>query len=212
MAIGYSSVEDLCNAALREAGYPRPISEIYEGSRASRVAVEVYGAARDSLLQEQDWDFALRSAVLNSAGGGTMILDYDREYVWPSDALRIKQVYPGTITSPNYDPQPIRWTLGNDGTMVTPAKVIWTYSTVAAPKCIYIAQIINPLTWSAVFTRALIGRLARIFAFALRDDINVATARSRLADQTTAEVTEVGDGGTPNPELMMQAVRAASRG
>ena len=208
MAIGYQAVEDLCNAALREAGYPRPIAEIFEGSRASRVAVEVYGPCRDGLLYEQDWDFALKEATLGALASGTAILGFVNVYAWPADALRIKQVH-GAIATPNNDPQPVRFITGNDATGV---KGIWT-NVGAGATAVYIGQVTNLAQWSPGFTRALQNRLARIFSFALKDDINNAMARSRLADEALTQTTVVSDTMPPMlPELMQRAAAAAQRG
>ncbi len=61
MAIG---VEDLVNQALREIGYPKPIQDIYEGSRASKAALDIYFQSRDELLDAHDWPFARRNRAL----------------------------------------------------------------------------------------------------------------------------------------------------
>ena len=205
MAIGYTAPEDVINAALREAGYPRPIAEIYEGTRASRVAVEVYGTARDFLLQQQDWDFALKQAALAALSGGTGILGFTQIYTYPADALRIRSVC-GAIPSPNNDPQPVRWITGSDA---NGSKAIYTSQ--ASALVIYIAQITDPAKWNAGFTRAFIGILSRIFAFALKDDINLARTRSQLADQGVTEGSDVSDGMSPVvPEQMMRAAAAAA--
>lgn len=209
MAVGYASPEDIVNAALRASGYTRSVGEIYEGSRASRVAVEVYGPARDGLLQSQDWDFALREAPLIPVVGGTKILGFTMEYAYPADALRICSVH-AAIPSPNFDPQPVRFKTGNDGSLGTAAKVIFTSTTPAL--AVYIAQITDPLTWNAAFTQAFVDVLARIFAFALKDDINLARTRAGIADQTTLEAANISDAMGPMiPELMARGAAAASR-
>ncbi len=210
MAVGFSAIEDIINAGLRSAGYPRPIAEIFEGSRASRVAIEVYATARDGLLQSQDWDFAFREAPLTPTAGGTKILGFTQEYNFPADALRICYVH-GVIPTPNNDPQPVRFKTGNDGTLAPPAKVIFTNQ--AAATAGYIAQIIDPTTWNAAFTQAFINVLAKIFAFALRDDINLARTRSGLAEQAVSEGASTGDGMAPMlPELMRRGAAAAQQG
>jgi len=209
MAVGYASPEDCINAALRACGYPRAIAEIYEGSRASRVAVEVYGPARDGLLQSQDWDFSFREVALTPTAGGAKILGFSQEYNYPADALRIAYVH-GTIPNPNNDPQPVRFKTYNDSTLGTPAKVIATNQ--AAAVCGYYAQITDPLTWNAAFTQAFVALLAKLFSFALRDDINLARTRAGMAEQMIGEAADVGDmTGPMMPELMARAAAAAQR-
>ena len=211
MAVGYGAPEDVINAALRSAGYPRSIAEIYEGSRASKVAVEVYGPARDWLLQSQDWDFALRDAGLTATVGGTLRLGFGFEYNYPADALRIRQVH-GVVPSPNNDPQPIRWITANDNSLNPPAKVIYTNQ--AAALASYIGQITDPGTWNPGFTQAFVALLARVFAFALVGDIQVSKARAELANETMIEGAGVGDGApaiVPEAALMQRAARAAQQ-
>lgn len=204
MPIGYSAPEDIINAALRECGYPTPIAEIYEGSRAANVAVEVYGTARDFLLQQHDWDFATGETLLTPTVGGALILGFAYEYNYPPDALRIRAVHVG-IPVVN-DPQPVRWLPGNDFVLGT--RVI--YATVAGALAVYVKQITDPAKWNAGFTRAFVGLLSRIFASALRDEINLVRTRSQLSDQTTAEASSVGDGMPPiPPELLARAAAAA---
>jgi hypothetical protein len=209
MAVGYQAPEDIVNAALRAIGYSRPVGEIYEGSRASRVAVEVYGPARDGLLQSHDWDFALREATLVAVMGGTKILGFTQEYAYPATALRICAVH-AAIPAPNFDPRPARFKTGNDSSLSTPAKVIFANITPAF--AVYIAQITDPLTWNAAFTQAFVNVLACIFAFALRDDINLARTRTAIAEQTTLEAVNIGDAMGPMiPELMARGAAAANR-
>ena len=200
MPIGYAAPEDVINAALREVGYPRSISEIYEGSRASRVAIEVYGPTRDALLQEQDWDFAYREEALVASAGSALIAGFGYAYTYPADCLRIRYVRLPTISAPNNDPRPVRWITYSDNTLSPPSKVIGC--SLATATVTYIGQITDPSQWNPAFSRALVNRLARIFAFALRDEINLSRTRSQLADQVTAEAADVSDAmGPAVPEI-----------
>lgn len=209
MSIGYAAPEDVINAALREAGYQRAIAEIYEGSRASRVAVEVYGPMRDALLQSQEWDFAFQAATLTATVGGALILGFTNEYDWPATALRIRQVFQNP-TGQNNDPQPVRWVQGTDAVLGT--KVIWTNIS-TNPRCAYIAQITDPAKWNPAFTQLFVANLASVFAFALKDDIQAGAARSRIADQMTMQSAGIGEGLSPVlPDLMARAARAATQG
>lgn len=210
MAVGYGAPEDVINAALRSAGYPRPIAEIYEGSRASRVAVEVYGPARDALLQSQDWDFAFRDAQLVATVGGSLRGGFLYEYNYPSDALRIRQVHGGSVAT--NDPQPVRFLVANDFTLNPPAKVIYTNQ--ATAQAAYVGQITDPTTWNPGFTQAFVALLAKIFSFALQDSADLARTRSLLSEQAIMEGASVGDAGSaiiPEQALMMRAAQAGQR-
>ena len=197
MAVGYSAPEDVINAALREVGYPRPVAEIYEGSRASRVAIEVYGPARDALLLSQDWDFAYREAPLTLSTGAP-VAGFGYSYIYPADCLRIRYIRLPAVPIPNNDPRPVRWLTYNDQNLEPPGKLI--ACGIAAATICYIAQITDPSTWNPVFSRAMVRTLAEIFAFALRDEINLSRTRALMADQATAEAASVGDAMSP-PEI-----------
>ena len=64
-----------------------PIGTIWEGSPASRVALEVYGQTRDALLNNEDWPFARRAvglALLKTAPvGGYAGLPWTNAYPPP---------------------------------------------------------------------------------------------------------------------------------
>lgn len=207
MAVGYASVEDIVNAALRSCGYPRAIADIYEGSRAANVALEIYGPVRDALLQAQDWDFSYREAALALNVAAQGVAGFANSYTYPADCLRVRHVR-AAIPSPNNDPQPTRWKTFNDATLATPAKLIGT--NVAGAVACYTAQITNPATWNSGFSEGLVSLLSKIFAFALRDDLNLARTRTELAGQTVALAASIGDGLSPVlPQLMARAEAAA---
>lgn len=103
------AVEDLCNMVLVEIGYRPLISDIFEGSRASRVALEVYGQTRDELLDAHDWPFARRTRPLTLLKGPPPPGGYNAiqvwttfypkpgwlyEYLYPADCLEFMCVIP----------------------------------------------------------------------------------------------------------------------
>jgi hypothetical protein len=49
------TVENICNQALDVIGYARHIGNIYEGSKAARVALDLYVQTRDEVLASQPW-------------------------------------------------------------------------------------------------------------------------------------------------------------
>lgn len=209
MPIGYQAPEDVINAALRGVGYQKAISEIHEGSRASRVALEVYGPLRDALLQSRDWDFAFQSDGLSDTIGGALVLGFTNEYDWPATALRIRQVYQSPPT-PNNDPRPVRWLQGTDKALGT--KVIWTNIATNA-NCAYIAQITDPAKWNPAFAQIFVANLTRVFAFALKEDAQAGMAHARIAEQMMMDGAGIGEGLPPVlPDLMVRAARAAAQG
>lgn len=207
MATGYSSPEDICNAALREAGYPRSIADLYEGSRAARVALEIYGQTRDKLLQAGNWSFAQRETTLTAITDADPLLGFTNAYLFPADGLRIKQMH-ASIPTPNYNPQPVFWTVANDTSTDPPRKVVYTKGD--CPKAVYIGQVTAPTAWNPGFTKALVDALAETFAFALKDDPQFAQTRAAIAGQTRVEAVGIDDGAPPGMAGMVSAPAARS--
>ena len=153
-----SSVEDVINLALREIGYPRPISDIYEGSRASRAALDIYSQTRDQVLRDHNWPFATRDAALVS-NNQPPPQGWLAEYTYPSDAVRVRNLKPATILSPNFDPVPLLWAEWNDNRLSPAAKVI--LCNVSPVVAVYVGRITDPSTWEPGFTAALIEWLTQ---------------------------------------------------
>ena len=102
-----STPEDVCNIALAQIGHAERIGSLYEGSRASEVALTIYGQTRDDLLRKQDWGFAEVTASLTllktapPGGYGPWQVwapatnpppPWLYEYAYPSDCLMIRSL------------------------------------------------------------------------------------------------------------------------
>lgn len=203
-----STVEQLCNQALMAAGHTRRISDMLEGSEEAKVALELYGQVRDSLLDLRDWSFSRQEAPLvllkgpPPAGGYSPSQPWSNlypapsflyEYAYPSDALDIRNIsgYPGNM--PDLDPVPKEWRVDNDllpnvvmGVATGPAaKVILSNQTSAIAT--YRARVTNPSLFDTGFTESLVAKLSERFAVAFGESINVEQAR-RANAIGTAEV------------------------
>jgi len=195
------AVEDICNKALRRIGYPTPIGSIYEGSVASRAAIEIYVQARDELMESEDWQFARQEIGLKllktaPVGGYGLtpwtsiypLLPWIYEYAYPSGCLRIRSVRPTPVALPEWDPVPNIFTIANDSALGQ--KVV--LSNLAGAVASFTALIDDPAQWSPEprFIEALIERLALRFQEALRSDPEAVKARMAEAAGSVVSVAD----------------------
>ena len=179
--------EDLCNMALNQIGYARPIADIYEGSAAARVALAYYGQTRDELLSLGEWPFALREVALSAVSGQTPPSPWQNEYQYPGDCLRIRYVRPGPLTggTRNNDPQPVLFRPWNDNRPSPPVQAI--LCDLVSPVLIYQGKVTDPGTWTPEFIRALVGALAKKLAFGLFKGADIIKARVELSEMDIAQ-------------------------
>lgn len=196
------AVEDLINQALDAIGYPGHIADIYEGSPAARVGLEIYSLTRDALLENGEWPFALREVVL-TANGQTAPSPWAFEYTYPADCLRIRYVRPGPLTGGtlDFDPQPILFRPWNDNRPGTPLRAI--LCSLAAPVLIYNGKITDPGTWGPAFTKALVSALAEKMAFMLGQGAETAKAAIGLAQRDMTEGQAVDDISSPQAGMVV---------
>lgn len=193
-----TSVEDLCNAALRRVKYPTPIGSIWEGSRASRIALDYYSQTRDNLLNDRDWDFARQSVSLGAAvktapagGYGATTWDpalypplpWQYEYAYPSNCILVRAVRPTPVTLPERNVLPNIFVVGNDTS--SGLKVVLT--NLASAMAIISAKITDPSKWQdAGFEEALIDALAVVFEKQFSTEQNPIQLAERDAQQMVA--------------------------
>lgn len=145
-----ASETSICNRALRILGVA-PIVTLGEDTKAGSWAQETYTDARDGLLAEYPWNFAIARASLAAAGGGAAPawgLAY--LYALPADCLRVLAVE------------------GEPEERVEPWKVEGRFiatDAVAPLNIRYIARVTDPAQFFPLFTDALVVRLAAEGAF-----------------------------------------------
>ena len=206
-----SSVEQVVNQALMEAGRTRRIAYIYEGSEEAKVAIELYGQTRDELLRGSDWSFSRKVLTLTLLKGPPPDGGYNfttpwttaypypgflYEYSYPSDCLDLRAILAPPGSMPDLDPLPALWRVDNDPVPVVtngvaagpPAKVILCNTSYA--QAVYRAQITDPTLWEPGFVATLVATLAAKFAKAFgqvaeaKEDIGEAVMVGRAADGT----------------------------
>jgi hypothetical protein len=207
------SVENIVNMALDAIGYSRHIADIYEGSPAARVALEIYGQTRDELLQFGDWPFAQREVAAAAVVGQTPPTPWTSEYQWPADCLRLLYVRPGPLTggARSNDPQPVLFQIWNDNRPATPVLAILTDQVSAI--LMYVGRVTDPGTWTPNFVKALVAALAEKMAFMLPKDAQLGAQRAAMAEKDKIEGMAVNDMTiAPTPEAMAAAAGASMNG
>jgi hypothetical protein len=166
------SPEDLCNLALDRIGYPQAIGSLYEGSKAARVAIRLYGETRDALLSEFDWPFARKSVSLGNPlktmpvtgyGGSGWDpalyppLNWIFSYAYPADCINMRSVLPVPIFPITLMPRVQTYAEGYDEYLGQ--KVVLT--NLPNAQAIITARVTNPNEWQdSSFIDALVDRLA----------------------------------------------------
>jgi len=84
------SAVGICNRALNAIGQA-VITSLSEGTPRADICNRIYEELRDELLQDHPWNFATRRASL-AASATTPAYEWDYQYPFPSDALRILSV------------------------------------------------------------------------------------------------------------------------
>lgn len=162
---------------LDRIGYPEYIGNIYEGTKQSRIALDLYSQTRDALLSEGNWEFAERNTngVLLKQAPTYYLTPWTSiyppqpwlfEYAYPVDAVKIRSVKPTAVFVPNFDPQPWPYSIDNDNSYSPTKRVI--LSNVPSALIVYTGSILDPTTWDVGFTEEVILQLARKMAPALK--------------------------------------------
>ncbi len=193
------SIEDVVNQALRRIAYPTPVGYIMEGSRASRVAVEIYSQTRDELLAESDWQFARREVNLTiiktaPVGGYNSntpwntsypLLPWVFEYAYPANCIQVRSLRSAFSPVPNFDPVPNIFTVANDTALTLPAKVV--LANVEGAVASITAQVTDPGQWlDNQFIEEMIDRLGLRFQEALNPQPDAVKLRASETQRSTA--------------------------
>jgi hypothetical protein len=163
------SIEDVVNQALDQLGYPRHIGNIYEGSPAARVALDVWQQTRNSLFTRVRPDWAKKDAVLTlsksapNIAGGTAAYDLTPwsttypplpwlyEYRSPSDCLYPLQIKTRQFFLPIWRPRAITFRHAENTILTNAPNAILTY----------VYAVLDPDLWESDFTDLMVQMLAQ---------------------------------------------------
>ena len=193
MSTAITAPEDIVNLALGRIGYKGPrIGSIYEGSAASKKALDIYAQTRDELIREGEWEFAERivagTLVKQAPAGGYVITPWSAasnpdlpwlfSYVYPTDCIDVRAIRQTPRFVPNFDPQHNLFGLGNDTGSNPPQRVI--LCNVANALITYAGRVTDPTTFDSGFVEALAAALGRRLAPALA---GLDAAKLELSDE-----------------------------
>lgn len=181
MASAIRSPADVANVALRRLGYKRRIADLYDGSDASGLLLDIYAQTLDATLRDGDYGFAQRmvnGALLKSAPAGGYFdspwdpaahppMPWAYSFSIPADYLKVRSVRPQPGFLLDMDPTPTLFNVVNDNGYTSPRRVI--VANTPTPVIIYTAQVTDPTQWPADFIEAFAAALARRLAPSLAD-------------------------------------------
>lgn len=177
MVASANTPADVVNIALARIGSKHSIGDLYDGSPAANVALNLFGQTRDAVLRSNDWDFAQKIA-LAVLSGGTAPQPYSFEYAYPADCIRIRDIFNSTYLADKNNPFPTRYKIGETSGA---NKVVWT--NFANATFIYTQQVTNPLLWDPLFVELLSIELGKRMAPSIGspEHIKVLAEEERIA-------------------------------
>lgn len=194
---------DVVNVALRRIGYKLRVGNLYDGSKASNYALDIYAQTRDELLRQSDWGFAERNITLvllkQAPQAYVPPISWDPSlyppipwifsYGYPDDCLKVRAVKGVPVLVPNFDPQPNIYATPNDNSY-TPARKVLCCN-VPDAVLVYTGQVTDPATWESDFIEALAAALGRRLAPNLVNmDVVKLEAADEAASQRVAEMEQ----------------------
>ncbi len=162
---------DVANAALARMGFKLQVGSLLDGSDHAQKILNVYGQARDKLLESFDYDFAERTVdltLINEAPAGGYFPpnawnpnnypppNFAYQYGFPSDAIKIRSLKFQPLFTLNPDPRPLKFSEYNNAALGLRTIV----TNVPAAVAIYTGRIVDPTVWSVSFAEALAAELA----------------------------------------------------
>ena len=178
------------NAALEQIAAQTQITNITDGTPAANAASVVYAPTVQLMLRELDPDFARFTATLTLSSAVAPVPPWAYEYLYPSDCVRLRQVAPAPGTYDPNDPRPVLANVAFDIISSVNTKVILTNTVNAL--AIYTSSSVTEAQWDAVFTDAVIRRLANPLAMALsgRPDFAEKILQQSAMMASTAEAVD----------------------
>ena len=169
---------DVVNEALTRIGYKgRFVGNLYDGSTAAKIALQIYGQTRDTMQRDNDYGFCERNISLTLlkqapaagyfppnvwSGATNPPPPWMFEYGYPSDCLKVRSVKPVPLFVSNFDPRPNVFAVENDNYFTPAQKVI--LCDVPSAMAVYTGRVTDPTTWEADFAEAFIDALGRRLA------------------------------------------------
>lgn len=156
------------NETLQFLGQQYQITSLTDGSAAATASNVLYVPTVQLMLREINPDFA-RIVNALAIAAGTPPPPWTYQYTYPADCLRMRQVRPpgsgtGSLSDVN-NPYPVKSNVGIATVSAALTKVIWSNQQNALG--VYTSSSVTEAMWDAVFTDAVVRRLANPLAMAL---------------------------------------------
>lgn len=185
---------DIVNRALELIGDQARVSganPAFDGSTPGNAAGVLYTPTVQLVLRETDPAFARKTASLAVAPGVTPIVPWSREYLYPADCLRLRQVRPNAADTSLNDPLPVRAAVAFDTVAGSPVRVILTNQ--ADALAVYTSSAPTEDQWDAVFAETVARRLANPLALALAGRPDLARELLEESERYTQGVESLDD-------------------
>ncbi len=197
---------EICNLALGWLGGNRITSlTVEENSKEWLLCSEQYADLRDAVMEEREWTFAVKRAVLTPVDED-LVWGHEKQFLKPPDSLRILTVHDNSVIRPTpvTTPQPVSrgphdipqadgWQVEGDFILANAERVYVRYN----------RRVTETGKFSATFVQALAQRLAAEFALPLTE------SRSLFDKMWTAYSVKISFGAvTDGMQGRMRKVRS----
>jgi hypothetical protein len=169
------TIEGICNQALDVIGYTRHIGNIYEGTKAARIALNLWKQTRDALLSSTAPDWAKIDASLTLLKSAPGINNGMADYIginWSSTYPPIPWLYEYQYPADCVNPLQIKSTPGFLPVWrprIRPFRTNFREWNAEHPHqraerhLIYITQVLDPNDWQEEFQELMVMTLAKKF-------------------------------------------------
>jgi hypothetical protein len=148
----------IANMALNFLGVDQ-ISSLEDNTKTARIVKNVFDTARDAVLQEHDWNFAITRANLAIIAGAPAF-EYSFQHQLPTDLLKIVELFPKTL---EYQVEEDR---------------LLSHSQVVQLR--YVKKVTNSSLYTPMFAQALAMKIAALLAYPLTNSTSLEVQKNGL--------------------------------
>jgi hypothetical protein len=160
----------ICNYALVLIGQSKKITSLDDNTAHATVCASVYDIARQTVLAEHPWNFAVKQAALTEVTDETSAEDYSFVYEYPSDCLRVLRIFYGATTAGTVNKYKVIYT--KDGTVFV-KRIVCDLDDAYAE---YILDLQEEALFTPAFCEALAAKIASLAAMPLTQDAKIVQA------------------------------------
>lgn len=189
----------ICNMALSKIGFPRMIAALTDNTDEARACDQFYERARDMLLQEFPWQFAMKRAALSTTSG-TPPTHWGFKYALPVDFFSAREIENPVMQYPA-NKQRIPFEVSFDGTNMV------LYCNIETPTLVYTEKVTTVTRYTPHFVDALATRLAIELVLPLKLDQRLQQTlyplfMRAMAEAEIREFSQGHDGPEPESEFL----------